>query len=94
MVRAGDISQEPKNLTFLFRPTKVELITQCCTYLTPTNDISSSAEHIDDLSFSLVAPLRSQNDCDFAVVIRDRATSFAITYQSSICIVDIVDCTI
>lgn len=60
---------KPQKNNLSFPILKIEKFTRCNTYLTPTHDVSSAAEHVNDFSFSLIAPLRAKNDCDFAVVI-------------------------
>lgn len=67
-----------------------EWIRKFSAHLTPTHNVGSSAEHVNDLSFAFVAPLRSQYDSDFAVVIRDGAASLAITNQCAIGVVYIL----
>lgn len=38
------------------------------THLTPADDVSIHRKHIDDLAFTLVTPLRSENDSHFSRV--------------------------
>lgn len=83
---------EKFNLTF--PKLEAEWTTQRFTHLTPTHNIGSTAQHVDDLSFAFIAPLSPQYNRDFAIVVGNRATSFAITYQSAVCVVYIIYCTI
>lgn len=64
------------------------------TYLASADDVSLSAQHVNHFALALIAPLRTEDDGDFLIVVGNRATSITVAYQATVCVVHFVECTV